>query len=76
MTIEPGQTLLVVTDGVYEAINDAGATWTMKGVAESLQNRLHLPANAMAELIRERLETFTGGLADDDRTVLVIKRLQ
>ncbi|HEX3870244.1 MAG TPA: GAF domain-containing SpoIIE family protein phosphatase, partial [Pirellulales bacterium] len=76
MTLEPGQVMVVVRDGVHDALDEAGRPWTMAGVASTVRDHLHLDADALADLLRDRLEVHTAGGSSRDRTVVVVKRRQ
>jgi len=71
--LQPGEALVVFTDGVRDARDKKGQPLGESGVAEALLGKTHLPADQMAQLVRERLDTHAGGPARDDATLLVVK---
>jgi len=75
MTLAPGQTLLLVTDGVTEAQNAEGALFGRDRIS-----REGVPkdgnATAIVELIRDRVRSFEDGEeATDDLTVMALRYL-
>ncbi|MBN2475373.1 MAG: SpoIIE family protein phosphatase [Pirellulales bacterium] len=73
-TLQPGEALVIFTDGVREARDRQGHLLTEAGVAEPLAGRLNLSAEGLANLAREQWQSHTALCARDDRTILVIKR--
>lgn len=75
ITLEPGSTLLLYTDGVTEAMSPAGAELGAEALVELLVDRRELPAREILEsvfgLVRDHLD---GRSPVDDTTVIVIKR--
>jgi ketosteroid isomerase-like protein len=70
ITVEPGQHLVVVTDGVTEAVGDEGRFGEERLRAE-LRTQITSPAQA-AQRIEVALHEFTGGNLDDDAAIVVI----
>src|SRR5256714_10864838 len=75
-TIEPGQMLVLYTDGVTEAINPSGEEYGgQRLVAAALRGR-HLSARELIELIHRDVIDWTDGRgAHDDVTFFIIKAL-
>ncbi|HEX4130592.1 MAG TPA: SpoIIE family protein phosphatase [Pirellulales bacterium] len=73
-TIVPGQTIVIVNDGVHDARDAAGRPWTMSSIAEALGNHLQADAETLVDLIRDRVEAHSNGSPAADRTILVVKR--
>jgi serine phosphatase RsbU (regulator of sigma subunit) len=73
--LEPGDLLVLYTEGVRDALDADGRPLGEAGVAELLAGHTNLPAAAIVERLRRRLEAsaWVGDVAD--RTVLVVKRL-
>jgi serine phosphatase RsbU (regulator of sigma subunit)/ketosteroid isomerase-like protein len=69
-SVEPGQHLIVVTDGVTEAVGDQGRFGEERLRAE-LRTPITSPAQA-AQRIEAALHEFTGGALDDDAAIVVI----
>ena len=72
--LQPGEVLVVFTEGVRDAANQTGAVLGEAGVAEALLGRLDLSAEELAASVRSRLEDASGSSVSRDRTVLVVKR--
>ena len=75
-TIEPGQMLVLYTDGVTEAMNPSGEEYGgQRLVADALRGR-HLSARELIDFIHRDVIDWTGGLgAHDDVTFFIIKAL-
>jgi phosphoserine phosphatase RsbU/P len=74
LTINPGQLLLLYTDGVTEAFNSAGEEYGTKRLMEAAKNGRHLPARALIDFIHADMIEWTGGLgATDDITFFIVK---
>src|SRR5437773_5811488 len=76
LTIEPGQMLVLYTDGVTEAMNPSGEEYGgQRLVAAALRGR-HLSARELIDFIHRDVIDWTGGLgAHDDVTFFIIKAL-
>ncbi|OLD27942.1 MAG: hypothetical protein AUJ04_02790 [Acidobacteria bacterium 13_1_40CM_3_55_6] len=75
-TIEPGQMLVLYTDGVTEAMNPSGEEYGgQRLVAAALRGR-HLSARELIDFIHRDVIDWTDGLgAHDDVTFFIIKAL-
>jgi len=70
-----GDVLVLYTDGVVEAMNAQGKQYGMRNLGQAIQRARGLDPQAIAEAIRDDVDSFAGGaLPRDDRTALVIKR--
>ena len=72
-TLASGDTLLLYTDGVTEASNDAGEEFGEQRLAEALLRCQALPAQAMLEQLVEEIRLFSSVEHADDLTVIVAK---
>ena len=73
--MNPGDIFAVISDGVFEAVNDENEQFGLARVVEvlSLHHR-RSPAQILSS-VRETLAQFTGGApAADDRTAIILKR--
>jgi sigma-B regulation protein RsbU (phosphoserine phosphatase) len=70
-----GDTLLLYTDGIIEALNsDGDQQYGYDRLAEIVQQNDGLPANELVQKIRQSLSEFTqGNLLADDITLIVCK---
>jgi sigma-B regulation protein RsbU (phosphoserine phosphatase) len=72
--LRPGQIMLIGTDGLWEAKNDAGEQFGKERVGEALSALAHLAAAEIEAGIYQRLQQFCNGRAnEDDVTYVVIK---
>jgi len=75
-TLDPGDTLLIYSDGVSEARDAAGTELGVERLVDLVRGGQALDAARLVQRIEQALDDFAGGAsADDDRTVLVLKRL-
>lgn len=75
--LDPGERLLVFTDGIVEASNPEGAMLTVKGLQGFLQELSHkgLELEALVDSLLDRVKSFMDGSDfEDDFTVLAIER--
>jgi phosphoserine phosphatase RsbU/P len=75
LTLDPGDVLLMYTDGLSEARNAGDEEYGEERVIETIRNRGNLSARAVVEGCLENLTNFSGGAAlADDLTVMAIRR--
>jgi sigma-B regulation protein RsbU (phosphoserine phosphatase) len=73
VTLEPGDQIVLYTDGVTEAMNPARDMFETSRLDEALEN-CSLTAEGLIEEVLRRLKAFAGGAAaPDDQTMLVAK---
>jgi len=73
--IEPGAVLLLLTDGITEAENQTGVRFEDHAdIAQWLRQNRELTSESLKDTLLHTLSTFTGGILQDDVTVLVISR--
>jgi sigma-B regulation protein RsbU (phosphoserine phosphatase) len=71
-----GDVLVGFTDGVTETINPSREVFRRQGIQETIRTATDATANAIAEMIWQRLEAHDPGRPlRDDRTLLVLKFL-
>jgi len=74
-TMEPGDILVIFTDGISEAWGEDEEEYGEDRLAELVRANATLSAPALETLIQQEVETYTGGSrATDDRTLIVVKR--
>jgi len=72
--IEPGQVIMIGTDGIWEMHNQAGEMFGKKALMEIIRNNHTASARKIVDTVTERLEQFRGDEApEDDITLVVIK---
>ena len=73
--MKPGDIFAVISDGVFEAVNDASEQFGLARVTELLSLHHRSSPPQILSSIREALSQFTGRVpAADDRTALILKR--
>ncbi len=72
--LQPGEVLVIFTEGVRDAIDARGHPLGEAGVAEALLGRLSASAEELAAAVRSRCEGLAPAAQRRDRTVLIIKR--
>jgi sigma-B regulation protein RsbU (phosphoserine phosphatase) len=74
LALQPGQTVLMHTDGFDEAVNSAEEMFGNERIFEVLRQHRHLPAAEMVETLRQAVKDFAGGAPQlDDLTAIIIK---
>lgn len=74
LPIEPGQILVLYTDGATEAVNRADEEYGRERLADVVRAERHRSARALIDAIYADVMHFTGGHgASDDITLVVIK---
>ena len=72
--IEPGQVIMIGTDGIWEMHNQAGEMFGKKALMEIFRNNHTTSARQIVDTVTETLEQFRGDEApEDDITLVVIK---
>jgi sigma-B regulation protein RsbU (phosphoserine phosphatase) len=74
--LNPGDTLVLYTDGVTEAANSMGVQLGIDGLAQVIRENAGLTAEQMIQKILKAVNTFTDGIPPVDDTTLVICRVQ
>ncbi|MCW5960975.1 MAG: SpoIIE family protein phosphatase [Pyrinomonadaceae bacterium] len=71
---ETGQTLVLYTDGITEALNEKGEDYGKERFAQLILEGIDLSARELIEFIREDLTKFTGQkFLSDDGTLFIVK---
>jgi sigma-B regulation protein RsbU (phosphoserine phosphatase) len=74
--LNPGDMLVLYTDGVTEAANSTGVQFGIDGLAQVIRENAGLTAEQMIQKILKAVNTFTDGIPPVDDTTLVICRVQ
>jgi sigma-B regulation protein RsbU (phosphoserine phosphatase) len=73
---EPGEVMVMYTDGITEAANEAGEEYGPTRLAERVRSGLDLPAKRLIDHIRKDVADFTERKwLDDDGTLFIVKSL-
>jgi sigma-B regulation protein RsbU (phosphoserine phosphatase) len=74
MTLQPGQTLLLLTDGISEAMNPEGDLFGIERVLDLTRANLDLPSREIAEVVYSAARAFSNGAQQqDDMTAVILK---
>lgn len=72
--VEPGQVILIGTDGIWEMHNQAGEMFGKEALMEIIRNNHKASARQIVDTVTETLERFREDKAqEDDITLVVIK---
>ena len=74
LTLAPGDTLVLYTDGVTEAVNTAGEEFGEARLAEALRRGAAQPAGQLRDELVAAVDAFAGGAAQHDDITLVVLR--
>jgi len=72
--LRPGDILFLYTDGLNEARDAAGEVFGEERLRELLLANRHLPAREIVRRLLGEVARFSGGVKDDDQTLVVVKR--
>ncbi|WP_320171137.1 SpoIIE family protein phosphatase [Maridesulfovibrio sp.] len=74
--VEPGQILILYTDGIWEAHSPAGATFGKDNLRRIICENSHKPAQDMVDMLLAEVQNHRRGLPlEDDCTAIIIKFL-
>jgi len=71
--LAPGDTLLLYTDGIIEAVNDDGSEFGEERLLAALRAHRNLPVPQLLERILKEVEEFSSGKQADDITLLLAR---
>jgi len=74
VTLEPCDFLVLYTDGVTEAQNDAGQSLDREQLLKWAREAAIDSPEALGRALLQRLESFRGGCRNDDETLVVLQR--
>jgi serine phosphatase RsbU (regulator of sigma subunit) len=76
LSLEPGQVLVLYTDGVTEAINASGEEYGTERLERVVREGRHLRARELIDFIHSDVQKWTDGQgASDDITFFIVKAL-
>ena len=70
ISLDPGDRLVLFTDGITEARSDAGDEFDDTGLLHTLEGCRHLDAQSMVDAIFKDVGAFAGGGLQDDATAV------
>jgi sigma-B regulation protein RsbU (phosphoserine phosphatase) len=74
--LEPGDTLVLYTDGVTEAADRKGTQLGLDGLAKVVRDNVSTTAEQLIQRILRAVNSFTDGIQPVDDTTLVIAKVQ
>jgi sigma-B regulation protein RsbU (phosphoserine phosphatase) len=74
VTLEPSDLLVLYTDGVTEAENNAGQSLDREQLLKWAREAAIDSPEALGRVLLQRLESFQGGCRNDDETLVVLQR--
>ncbi|MEU5055393.1 PP2C family protein-serine/threonine phosphatase [Streptomyces sp. NPDC056121] len=69
---QPGDRLIFVSDGVYDAVSESGEPYGRQMLARAIQSVSLLPAAAVPRAILQELSAYLKAVADDDALVVCV----
>ncbi|MCB9509061.1 MAG: SpoIIE family protein phosphatase [Deferribacteres bacterium] len=76
LKVRTGDVLLLYTDGITEALDDAESLYGEKRLSEFLQQNGHLPANEIIQKLHTDLINYTGQTQFSDDLTIVLFRVK
>jgi sigma-B regulation protein RsbU (phosphoserine phosphatase) len=77
ITLEPGESLVLYTDGITEAWNEAEDEFGMQRLLDVVASGAGASPEELIGRVRDAVEAFVGrGAQSDDYTILVVKRAE
>ena len=74
--LQPGDTLVVFSDGVTDALNDAGEEFTSARLLDSLEGRHGQPPKAVLDALIGRIRDFCGDAPQTDDVTIAVMRFR
>ena len=76
VAMEPGETLVIYSDGLPEAMNPQMELWSDERLGEILRQNCHLPAEELINVTIAAAKAHAGAYPQsDDMTMVVVKRI-
>jgi len=75
VVMEPGDTLLLYTDGITEAANHQGMLWGEDRLADIIRQNVDLSAEQLIQKILKSLKEYTDGIPFVDDVTLVLTKV-
>ncbi len=72
-SVEPGDRVLIYTDGLTENFNAQREMLGVEGLSEIVRDAFHLPLAGMKRQILDRVESWRSGPATDDVSVVLVE---
>jgi phosphoserine phosphatase len=76
LQLGPGGSLLVPSDGIFEAVDDRDEQFGVERMCEEFDNHRHESAETILQALRESVNRWSAGREPlDDQTIVVVKRM-
>ncbi|HSG01131.1 MAG TPA: PP2C family protein-serine/threonine phosphatase [Vicinamibacterales bacterium] len=76
LAMEPGDMLILMTDGFFEWENAAGEDFGLDRLETAIRSHAHTAPDEIIRRMHDAVTTFTGGTAQsDDLTAVIVKRV-
>jgi sigma-B regulation protein RsbU (phosphoserine phosphatase) len=76
LSMEPGDALLLFTDGMLEATDSKGSEFGVERLKRAFVAIRERPADEIVRALIDKVGEHAGGPAEDDRTVVLVKRVR
>jgi len=76
LALEPGDALLLYTDGMTEAVDPKGREFGVERLKKAFLALKEKPADDIVRALTDKVGEYVRRAPEDDRTVVVVKRLQ
>src|SRR5690606_32564235 len=75
LTFQPGDVLLLLSDGIYEYVSDQGEEFGQQRVEQWISDHHHLQPRESGKLLMQMIKEFGSGAPQlDDITAVIVKR--
>jgi sigma-B regulation protein RsbU (phosphoserine phosphatase) len=74
--IEPGQVIMIGTDGIWEMHNKAGEMFGKEALREIIRNNHAASSRQIVDIVTDALEQFRGDEPPEDDTTLVVIKVE
>jgi sigma-B regulation protein RsbU (phosphoserine phosphatase) len=75
VTLTPGDTLVLYTDGITEARSTDGEEFGESRLVDTVRNYCHLPVEPLLQAVVAAVQQFSGGEQQDDITLVIARSL-
>lgn len=76
VSLRPGDTLVVFSDGVTDAVNDAGEDFTNARLLACVEGHHHEPPQAILNALVKHIRAFCGDAAQSDDVTIVVTQFR
>jgi sigma-B regulation protein RsbU (phosphoserine phosphatase) len=73
IVLQPGDLVLLLTDGLVEAMSPAGTRFGLQRVLQTVRSHLHRTSGQIVETLLQTVKEFSSNIQLDDCTAVIIK---